>query len=84
MQNYITDPPNGAPAKGIVVIIPDAFGWTLLNSRILADRYAERGGWKVLLPDFMDGMLPFCIQGGIGERRKGGPDADREIGYKVD
>ncbi len=76
--------PTAPPSKGIVVIIPDAFGWTLPNSRILADRYAERGGWRVLLPDSMDDMLPFCIQGGIGERRKGSPDADGEIGYKVD
>ena len=55
----MTDPPAGAAAaaaKGIVVIIPDLFGWTLNNSRVLADRYAERGGWTVYLPDFMDGM----------------------------
>ena len=58
LQTYITDPPDGAKAKGIVVIIPDAFGWTLPNSRVLADRYAERGGWRVMLPDFMDGGLP--------------------------
>lgn len=58
LETYITDPPslNGAEPKGIVVIIPDAFGWTLPNTRVLADRYAERGGWRVMLPDFMDGM----------------------------
>lgn len=33
---YIADAPSGSP-KGIVVIIPDAFGWTLPNNRILAD-----------------------------------------------
>lgn len=59
MQTYVTDPPNldGAEPKGIVAIIPDVFGWTLPNTRVLADRYAERGGWRVMLPDFMDGML---------------------------
>ena len=39
-----------------MVIIPDLFGWKLNNSRVLADRYAERGGYTVYLPDFMDGM----------------------------
>ena len=56
---YISDPPNGAQAKGVVVIIPDAFGWELPNSRVLADNYAKRAGVRVLLPDFMDGWSPF-------------------------
>lgn len=56
LKTYVTDPPSGVVAKGIVVIIPDLFGWTLNNSRVLADRYAERGGYTVYLPDFMDGM----------------------------
>lgn len=51
---YIADSPNGAP-KGIVVIIPDAFGWELPNNRILADEYAKNG-FKVFLPEFMVGM----------------------------
>lgn len=41
---YVADPPNGAAPTGIVVIIPDAFGWTLPNNRILADAYAKEGG----------------------------------------
>lgn len=53
---YITSPPGDEPSKGIVVIIPDAFGWNLNNSRILADAYAKRAGVKVFLPDFMNGM----------------------------
>lgn len=57
LATYVTEPPNGATPKGIVVIIPDAFGWTLVNSRILADRYAERLGFTVYLPDFMDGYV---------------------------
>lgn len=55
LKTYVTDPPSGVVARGIVVIIPDLFGWTLNNSRVLADRYAERGGYTVYLPDFMDG-----------------------------
>ncbi|WPH02311.1 Hypothetical protein R9X50_00517300 [Acrodontium crateriforme] len=53
---YIADAPNGSP-KGIVVIIPDAFGWTLPNSRILADDYAKKGNFTVYLPEFMDGVV---------------------------
>ena len=58
LMTYVTDPPSGVAAKGIVVIIPDLFGWSLNNSRVLADRYAERGGYTVYLPDFMDGTEP--------------------------
>lgn len=50
---YIADASSGSP-KGIIVIIPDAFGWTLPNNRILADCYA-RENFTVYLPDFMDG-----------------------------
>ena len=53
---YVTCPPGNESSKGIVVIIPDAFGWNLNNSRILADAYAKRAGMTVYLPDFMNGM----------------------------
>ncbi|KAK3716038.1 hypothetical protein LTR37_006768 [Vermiconidia calcicola] len=52
---YIADAPNGTP-NGIVVIIPDAFGWTLPNNRILADCYAKEGNFQVYLPEFMNGF----------------------------
>lgn len=52
---YIAEP-SGKP-KGIVVILPDIFGWTLANTRILADSFAKKGDFLVLLPDFMDGKL---------------------------
>lgn len=38
---YVADAPS--TPKGIIVIIPDAFGWTLPNNRILADDYAADG-----------------------------------------
>lgn len=41
--------------KGVVVIIPDIFGWTLPNIRMLADEMAKKGPFVVLLPDLMDG-----------------------------
>ncbi|KKK19291.1 hypothetical protein AOCH_000600 [Aspergillus ochraceoroseus] len=56
---YVAEP-SGDPAheiKGIVVIIPDAFGWDFVNNRLLADNYAEKGKYKVYLPDFMNGMV---------------------------
>lgn len=53
-STYIADPPNSEP-KGIITIVPDAFGWNFINNRLLADVYAERIGARVLLPDFMDG-----------------------------
>jgi dienelactone hydrolase len=52
---YIAEPAAGKEVKGIIVIIPDAFGWQFVNNRILADHYAARGDFKVYLPDFMDG-----------------------------
>ena len=44
---YIADAPSGSP-KGIVIIIPDAFGWELPNNRILADEYARNGDSQVV------------------------------------
>ena len=58
---YITSPPDNEPSQGIVVIIPDAFGWNLNNNRILADAYAKRAGVTVYLPDFMNGMSTSSI-----------------------
>ncbi|KAF3355287.1 Putative pectate lyase E [Verticillium dahliae VDG1] len=52
---YMTEPQNQQPAKGIIVVIPDVFGWEFPNARLIADRYADKGGYKVYLPDFMDG-----------------------------
>jgi dienelactone hydrolase len=54
-DTYIAEPPNGVPPKGIIVIVPDAFGWQFVNNKLLADHYASKGGFKVYLPDFMDG-----------------------------
>ncbi|KAF4554864.1 Dienelactone hydrolase-like protein 1 [Elsinoe fawcettii] len=51
LDAYITNPTEGTQPKGVVVIIPDIFGWTLPNSRILADEYAEKG------PAFQPDML---------------------------
>ena len=55
LPTYISEPPAGQSPKGIVVIIPDAFGWDFNNNRILADKYAQRLNGRVYLPDFMNG-----------------------------
>jgi hypothetical protein len=55
LDAYVSEP-TGKPVKGVIVIIPDAFGWEFVNSRILADHYADKGGFKVYLPDFMNGI----------------------------
>lgn len=56
---YVAEPAAGADAvRGIIVIVPDAFGWEFVNNRILADHYAEKGKYKVYLPEFMNGTLP--------------------------
>jgi hypothetical protein len=57
-QCYISKPPEGTKAEGLIVFIPDAFGWKFVNNRILADHYAARG-FRVYLPDFMDGELKY-------------------------
>jgi len=46
--------PKGTP-NGLVVMIPDLFGWELPNARVWADTFAERAGVLVYLPEFMDG-----------------------------
>ncbi|KAG8157629.1 hypothetical protein KVR01_012671 [Diaporthe batatas] len=55
LDTYVTEPPEGRPAKGIIVYIPDAFGIDFINNKILADIYAAKGDYKVYLPDFMLG-----------------------------
>lgn len=58
LKAYVTEPTSTeSPIKGLIIIIPDAFGWEFVNNRILADRYADKGGYKVYLPEFMNGMF---------------------------
>lgn len=61
---YVADAPDSSRPKGIIIIIPDAFGWTLPNNRILADEYAKNG-FQVYLPEFMQGKPshPFVESG---------------------
>ncbi|KAJ5607073.1 hypothetical protein N7537_003692 [Penicillium hordei] len=55
LKAYTTKPSNGEAHRGIIIIVPDAFGWEFVNNRILADNYADKGKYLVYLPDFMNG-----------------------------
>jgi len=55
LPTYIAKPTSKPGKPGVIVIIPDVFGWEFGNNRILADEYAERSGRTVYLPDFMFG-----------------------------
>ncbi|KAI8722747.1 DLH domain-containing protein [Fusarium sp. LHS14.1] len=53
---YIAEPQTkGVSQTGLIVILSDVFGWDTTNLRGVADRYAERTGCRVYLPDFMHG-----------------------------
>jgi dienelactone hydrolase len=55
LRVYVAEPDVDIKPKGLIVMIHDAFGMDFVNNKILADRYAKRGGFLVYLPDFMDG-----------------------------
>lgn len=56
LDTYATGP-EWAEAEGIVVIIPDIFGWKMNNTRLWADRVAQKGKFRVFLPEFMNGIV---------------------------
>ena len=58
LPTYIANPVNTPHKPGVIVIITDIFGWEFLNSRLLADEYAEKSGRTVYVPDFMGGSPP--------------------------
>jgi hypothetical protein len=53
LSTYVATPEE--ESKGLIIYIPDAFGWKLPNNRVLADSYAKKGGFTVYIPDFMGG-----------------------------
>ncbi|KAJ4171420.1 hypothetical protein NW754_013188 [Fusarium falciforme] len=58
LDTYVVEPSEGKEVKGIIVVIPDAFGWKFVNCRLLADNYADKSNYKVYLPDVMIGDAP--------------------------
>jgi dienelactone hydrolase len=61
LPTYVASPGEGVTPKGIVVYVPDAFGWKFVNNRILADRYAQKAKLLVYIPEIMDGE-PFPLR----------------------
>ncbi|KAI1170102.1 dienelactone hydrolase family protein [Nemania sp. FL0916] len=52
---YIAEPASGNPPKGVIVLIPDIFGWAFVNIRLMADGFAKKKDYRVYVPDFMKG-----------------------------
>lgn len=57
LNTFVVEPTKSSilRPKGIVVIVPDIFGWTLPETRLVAVEMAKKGPFIVLLPDVMDG-----------------------------
>jgi dienelactone hydrolase len=55
LDTYVSEPTGDRKAKGIIVIIPDAFGWEFVNNRLLADHFSSKGDYKVYLPNLQPG-----------------------------
>ncbi|PVH78395.1 alpha/beta-hydrolase [Cadophora sp. DSE1049] len=55
IRTYIACPENTASSQSTIIFITDAFGFNLVNSKILADVYASRTGFRVLVPDIIPG-----------------------------
>jgi dienelactone hydrolase len=58
LPTYVAKPINTRGKPGVIVIVPDVFGWEFINNRLLADAYAEKSGRTIYLPDFMNGLAP--------------------------
>lgn len=65
LDTYVVEPSEGKEVKGIVVVIPDAFGWKFVNCRLLADNYADKSNYKVYMPDVMIGEHYACFFGDV-------------------
>ena len=59
LRTYVSRPDEETTEKGIIIFITDIFGWEFPNSRLLADKYAKKGGYTVYIPDFMRGQLVY-------------------------
>ncbi|KAI1820705.1 dienelactone hydrolase family protein [Xylaria intraflava] len=55
LDTYTAEPASGNPPQGIIVLIPDIFGWDFVNIRLMADGFAKKKDYRVYVPDFMNG-----------------------------
>ncbi len=56
MNVYLAEP--AQPTTKVLILATDVFGWKLSNIRVIADRYAADGGYKVLIPEILIGSFP--------------------------
>ncbi|KAF2663572.1 dienelactone hydrolase [Microthyrium microscopicum] len=47
----------GSNADVAIMVIPDLFGWTFVNERLLSDYYAKEVNATVYMPDFFGGVV---------------------------
>lgn len=52
---YVSQAPS--PSRVAILMVHDIFGWTFLNTRLLADAYAREANATVYLPDFFGGEI---------------------------
>lgn len=57
LDTYVTGPEPGTTPLGTVILLADAFGWKLRNTRALADAYARSVPCIVYVPDVMAGEI---------------------------
>ncbi|KAI9784644.1 MAG: hypothetical protein M1839_001866 [Geoglossum umbratile] len=50
LPTYIAEPPDGTAPKGLVVILPDVFGWEFTNTRVLADVFLSLRAYSYIIP----------------------------------
>lgn len=57
VRTYITSlsSTSATTSKSTIIFITDAFGFNLVNSKLLADFYAAKTGFRVLVPDIIPG-----------------------------
>ncbi|KAH9208491.1 dienelactone hydrolase [Leptodontidium sp. 2 PMI_412] len=55
VRTYTASPVDSAASQSTIIFITDAFGFNLINSKILADIYASKSGFCVLVPDIIPG-----------------------------
>src|SRR5271154_5256402 len=52
---YVASPPPSSSATSTIIYITDSFGLNLINTKLLADRFAAETEFTVLVPDVIPG-----------------------------
>ncbi|KAJ9654533.1 hypothetical protein H2201_008987 [Coniosporium apollinis] len=52
---YVASPSSSSASTSAIIYITDAFGLNLINTKLLADRFAAETGFRVLVPDVIPG-----------------------------